>query len=387
MRQSVLSTSLEGRQPRALADVAADRLETLLSAAGFGPQVRTNLDVFRRLVQGWGEKPVEAYGAWPSEISDDHTPIELSVALGERATEVRALLEPQATSPTLDAYRKAALAFHARLESEFGACLDRFEKVRGLFVFRGMAGPFAVWNSAVFRPDGTQLYKSYLNPQAHGRAHSVQVVREALSRLGFKPAWVQFEQTALARGNELDELKYFALDLSNGPEARVKVYVRHHGCTAAQLERVCASGRSYERGEVEGFVRNMTGGADRLLPRAAFSCHAFVGGDSRPASVTVYVPVCAYGSDDAAVQGRIRAYMHQCGLPVATYDAILREYANRTLAIGTGMQSWCALRRYQGEVRLTLYLALEAKLIYAPGTIPAPTADCSALLGRTASAN
>jgi hypothetical protein len=194
-------------------------------------------------------------------------------------------------------------------------------------------------------------------------------------------AWQSLSQHILARGAQLDELKYFALDLTDEARARVKIYVRHHAASPEELEYASLPAHSHQPGETLDFVRAMRGGSARLHARAAFTCSSFIGDfDDRPAATTVYVPVCAYARDDEKVRQRVRRYLVERGGDPGLYDSILRAYANRPLDTGVGMQSWAALRRQDEQTRLTVYLATEANRVFEPGEVPAPTGDYSTLV-------
>lgn len=356
-----------------LVDFGAARLESLCRAADFGESTARVVDVFRTLLMPWGDIPAVGGSTWVSDISDDNTPIELSAAIANGRVEVRVLLEAQASEPTLAAHRAAGLALTARLESELGADLSRFSVVRDLFLPEDMAGPFALWHSVVFDRHGTPSFKAYFNPQARGRGAAQALVEEALQRLGMTTAWASLCRTA-RRGPHLDELKYFALDLSADPQSRVKVYVRHHDATPEDLEAAASVAQDYVPGEVAEFVRAMGGDRERLASRATFTCSAFTGPQSRPSATTVYVPVCAYAPDDRAVQQRVHEYLDEHGMDPAPYDALIEGYAARPLEAGVGMQSWVAFRRMRVP-RLTVYLATEAGKVHPRGTIPAATGD------------
>lgn len=371
------ATRIRAQPPRTLGDYASDRLEMLCEAAGFREEVGPVIETFRSLVAPWAFAPLPP--GWVSDISDDNTPIELSVTIAERRSEVRVLFETQGSEATLKSYRAAGLAFHQRLEREFGADLRRFRIVQDLFMPEDMEGPFAVWNSVVFAKGKPPAFKTYFNPQARGRAKAYALVEEALQRLGLDRAWGSLCRTAARRGPHLDEVKYLALDLTSEPESRVKVYVRHHGATPDDLEIASSAAAGYVPGEALHFARAMGGDRDRLAERATFTCSAFIEGqDERPVATTLYVPVCAYAKDDAVVTRRVDEYLVQNGIDADLYGRIVHGFANRPLAAGVGMQSWVALRRYGGKARLTVYLATEATQVFQPGTIPAATGDRTA---------
>jgi hypothetical protein len=367
--------SLGAPQPAvSLVDYAAGRLEALCAAARFSDEAERIVGAFRDLVTPWAEAPIGRRLGWVSDISDDNTPIEFSVAMAGERAEVRVLFEPQASEPTLAAYRREGLAFHERLERQYGADLARFRAVEDLFLPADMEGAFAVWSSAVFARNAAPAFKTYFNPQATGRQNARHLTETALQRLAMAGALASLDGTVIRRG-ELDELKYFALDLDGGPFSRVKIYVRHHQATAEDLELAASSATNHVPGEVAAFVRAMRGSDESLAVRAPFSCAAFVadGERLRPASTTIYVPVCAYARDDGAVLARIRRYLIDRGIDPTRYVALVEGFANRPLDAGVGMQAWFALRTHGGQTRFTVYLATEANRIHSPGSVPAPT--------------
>ena len=370
-----------------LVDYTSSRLRALCYAARLGEETPKIVQTFRNLITPWGDSSLVRTTDWVSDISDDNTPIEFSVAIAGDRVEVRALFEPQAKEPTLAAHRAVGIEFNERLEREFGANLDRFRAIRELFLPEGMQGQFAVWSSVVFARGQAPAFKAYLNPLAQGAAHAPELVREGLARLGLGHTWPSLERTALRRGPHLDELKYFALDLAPSAEARVKIYVRHHSATPDDLEVASSAASNYVEGEAVDFVRAMRGGDARLSARAPFTCSSFVGTQrNHPVSTTIYVPVCAYAQDDAAVLDRVRSYMDERQMDSSAYESLVWGFANRPLAEGVGMQPWIALRRIDAVTRMTIYLASEANRVHEPGTVPAPTEDRSSFLDGHAGA-
>jgi DMATS type aromatic prenyltransferase len=372
-----------GQMPRArsvFVDRLTGRLLQLCAATELNAATTELAErVFRDLIVPWSR--VEAFsehpnGGWISEISDDNTPIEFSVTLSPAGSEVRVLFEPQGDGPTLAAHREAALSMHEELASQYGADLSRFRQVEDLFTPVGMHGPFALWSAVVFSNDKPASFKAYFNPQAQGPGSAVALVEEGLRRVGLPRAWRHLAATLARRGPHRDELKYFALDLSESSQARVKVYVRHHDATPEDLQIAATAAPGSTRGEAEDFARAMGGGARRFKDRATFTCAAFVGGDDdRPSATTQYVPVCAYALDDLEVEQRVGAYLTSQQMDATPYLRLLSSFANRPLNAGVGMQSWVAFRRYRGVPRLTVYLGSETRCVFAPGTVPAGTLE------------
>lgn len=360
-----------------LVETLAERLARLCQSTGLDREASQSADrIFRELIAPWSR--LETFGrqpsSWVSEISDDNTPIEFSVTLSPVGNEVRVLFEPQGEADTLAAHRESALSMHEQLEQRYGADLSRFRLVRDLFTPPDMQGAFALWSAVVFANGKPPSFKAYFNPQAQGVGSAVALVEQGLCRLGLTNAWPYLAATLARRGPHRDELKYFALDLTASEQARVKVYVRHHEATPADLEIAAASAPDSAPGEAEEFARAMGGGASRFRERATFTCAAFVSGsDDRPSATTQYVPVCAYAFDDLEVEQRVSSYLQAHDMDDGPYRRVLAAFANRPLDQGVGMQSWVAFRRYKGVPRLTVYLGSETRCVFPVGSVPAET--------------
>lgn len=353
------------------ADHGATLLSRLGNATGLGDKTRNLVSAFTRLIAPWGERKVGKAPEWLSDIVDDHSPFELSVSVGGRRSEVRFLLEAQGDAPTLRAQQDAARELTRRLQAEFGADLRRFEKVEDLFMPEDPKGIFAMWHAVSFGSDQRLDVKAYLNLQARGRALAPALAEDALLRLGVKRAWPMLSRIAAARGFDADELIYFSLDLSARADARVKVYLRHHNATAADLEAAMSLCPSYEPGQVTEMCRALGGGDGPFSTRACVTCFSYVEGDlERPSEATFYFPITGYVTDDREATARISAYLTGLGVSPEEYQAAAEACAVRPLEDGVGMQSYVSMRKDHGKPRLTVYFSPEAYSTVPPRARP-----------------
>lgn len=361
----------------AIVDSLAGRLAALCAALGFHEEsITIAVRVFRDVVIPATRLAHFGVGRrnWASEVSDDHTPIEFSVTLSPASAEVRVLFEPQGEAGTIASHRDAALRAHDDWVERYGIDVGRFRRIQHLFAPSDMQGHFALWSAIVFADGQAPAFKTYFNPQARGIAASPSLVEEGLRRLGLAHAWPRLASICARRAPHLDELKYFALDLTAGEESRVKIYMRHHDAMPDQLEAVVMEAVDARPSEAAEFAIAMGGGWRCFSERAPFTCAAFTGGCGvRPSSVTLYIPVCAYARDDREVEQRVSAYMVDRGMDDRPYRRVLAAFAKRPLADGVGMQSWIAFRSARGIPRLTVYLGSELCRVFPPGTVPAPT--------------
>jgi pyrroloquinoline quinone (PQQ) biosynthesis protein C len=323
--------------------------------------------------------------AFPSYVTDDHTPFEFSVALGSQRAHasVRLLAEPHPTETT-DEVDLASLAAAGRrlattLEDRFGAHLGRFRAVEDLFL--GSPGaPFAAWYAADFGASGAPSFKVYLNPQVAGVAHAPRLVEEALERLGMREAWAQV-RAAARRGPEADELRFVSLDLSDSPTARVKVYLFQRDATFADVDHAAGHARFHDSARLAVFLRTIAGGDGHLVAeRDVGTCLSFVGEPSARTS-TVHVPIRAFAGDDEVARARIELAATELGLDSTPYRAGLEALGTRHLREGSGLHSYASLRSDEDGPRLNLYLSPELRGIAAarppsrPSANPRPSAD------------
>jgi DMATS type aromatic prenyltransferase len=332
------------------------RLESLCRAAQF--DAAAAIEMCETLLGPTGHRPIGSSPLWRSGISDDHTPVELSIGFDGTRADPRFLVESLGAAPTLQASWEAGRATSERLRDRYGAALERLSLVEDVFLPRNPEAHFAMWHAAWLRPGRAPLFKVYLNPAADGPERAPALVREALKRLDFGRAWGCLE-AVLARRPSLDQLVYFSLDLDDSAEARVKVYVAHPGATESDIEPLLALSAAHAPGDGERFCRAMTGMAGPYNARPLLTCYAFTGrDDTRPASVTLHVPIRSYVADDRVALERISSYLGD-GLG-ATYRRVVEAVAHRPLEAGVGLQTYASFRGERGARRATAYLALEA---------------------------
>jgi DMATS type aromatic prenyltransferase len=318
--------------------------------------------------------------AYASDVVDDHTPFEMSIAVGGDAPELRLLVETVRGDSSLPARWEAARALGDRLRDRHGADLRRLERIADLFEPRKEHGMLALWYAVCFQSGEPPAWKSYFDLRARGGEHARAVLEEALDRLGMSAAYPRVMREAASR-DLLDELMYFSLDLAAHDGARVKVYFRHHHATAADLERVVSGTGSAGAGEIRAFCAAILGHDGPYLPRAPVSCWSFAAG-SEPIGATVYAPIAYYVRDDGEARARIRRWLDRAGIEPSGYERAVAAFARRPLEAGVGMHSYVSFKRDRGVPKLTAYLAPEAYRTFPPGSLenremPAPRRPAS----------
>jgi pyrroloquinoline quinone (PQQ) biosynthesis protein C len=365
------SVSEAADSSRTLGELGVQRLFQVCRALGLHTDEQRVVDTFQRMSRSWASEPCNAPPIWPSEVGDDHTPFELSVAFRRGyAPELRFMVEPLGFPASLASNRVASLELMGSLPG-LDVDLRRVAEVQDLLLPDDHRGRFAVWLAASFRQDARPELKAYFDPTAHGRSAAPAVVEETLGRLGFGGAWPALSRYLLARGSMQDELTYVSLDLSPSEGARLKIYVRHHHARASDLERAAHACPTYVAGDVTRFLETLASRGDETFEgRGLFTCLSFVRERGQRASgVTFHFPINGYAADDAVIGARVVALLGELGIDPGPYRATIDAVASRPLAGGVGVHSYVSFRRDGRDPRITVYLPAEA---YAPGMVAAP---------------
>ncbi len=330
----------------------AERLRNLCRGLGLNAEREQEAQkVMSRFLTRWGDTAIGRAPRWKSDITDDHSPFEFSLAMDGREPELRILVEAQAERPGLLPSWEAGRALSRALAEEFGMPLDRLNRIEHLFAPTDPTAKFAIWHAVALRADCPPEFKIYLNPQAQGRGSSGNIVARAMALLGFPDAGVP------RSGRSLDEIKYISLDMSNRPSARIKLYAAHHEATGEDIEAALSPASYYVSGEAADFCMNMAGQEGPYTSLPVQTCLAYAANHESPLMGTVHFPVRSYAPNDEIVRDRILQYL---GEPTAhIYNKAIESFANRPLSEGVGMQTYASLRQQKGGSRMTVYLSPE----------------------------
>lgn len=331
------------------------RLSRLLQALGQQDRIPNALRVAHLLGRSWRDELTSKGPLWASDITDDHTPFEFSLALNGRAENVRILTEPQDTErPSLAASWRLATEVNEELASSWGAGFQSYSKVADLFEpTPSDEGHFGLWHSAIFEAGGPQ-FKVYLNPEVHGGEDGERVLCAALGRLGLTEAWASIADNALRRG-DLDQAMYLSLDLVNAPHARVKIYVAHRNSTAEDIIDALASCPGFDANSIRSWLQQLMGSMGPFLDRPPITCFALQGDKPGLHSATLHLPVRCYLAEDFEIARRV------CRLlkfpQQVSFMRALTVTAERPLELDRGLQTYVSLRASPGLEAVTVYLA------------------------------
>jgi GNAT superfamily N-acetyltransferase len=344
------------------------QLRVLCTTLGLTPN--SALVGVRDLLRPHGGRSLTDPPPWPSGVSDDHTPVEFSVAC-EAATPpaLRILGETVASRPSRRANLDAALRLVASFASRLDLSLDRFHHVRQVFLDADPQGEFSVWFSFVHRQDRAPEIKVYFDPAAQGRARAPELVKEALRRLRLDGAYRTMLAHAVRPGpfGEADRFTFFALDLHSRPHSRVKVYLSHDNAEVRDVTRAADAVPGVDGDLIRDFL-TLTGCTGPLTRRPLMSGYSFVQGDTeRPSTYSLYLPLRDYVTDDEEAWQRVRAVFDRYGLDWRVVRGAIDAVARRPLRDGVGLIAHVSLRLSAGRPPgVTVYLSSEAYGVAPP---------------------
>lgn len=356
-----------------LGGYVSDQLLRLCQAMGLEP---SDGEIYARVLTDClgpvAERPLDEPPSYPSFLSDDHTPVEYSLAfVPDAPPTLRVLLEPGYGAEGLAENGRVGLRVVRAMAERWGFATDQLDRLEDLFFPPDPEGPLALWLALELRPGGVPKVKVYLNPAASGADRASETVREALDRLGHRQAFA-----ALPRA---DGYPFFALDLGDWETPRVKVYVTHRNLAAADAGELSRTDPGPRPETVREFLRVAAGldssprhpGAGngvRLEGRPVLSCHSFTeSGTGLPSGFTLHVPVRDYVRHDGEAYARAVAVLRRHGMDTAALDRSLATVTSRLLHDGVGLIAYLALVYERGRPpRVTAYISSEAYAVRPP---------------------
>lgn len=350
------------------------QLVRLCEVAGTDPV--TPVDLLRDLLDSNGSRPLSEPPAWPSNVADDHTPVEFSLAYSEgEPPALRILGEALGSPPGAQTNLSAAYRFIGRQADRFGLSTSRLDPVQDLFATEHPHGEFALWCSLVFRSGRRPEFKVYFNPELKGVERAPDLVAEALHRLGLGTSYPTMLDHAVRRG-ELgrgDRLTFFALDLHDGPQARVKLYLTHHNAEVRDVVRAAGVVDGVDVTELAEFCA-AAGGTGPFDGRPLVGSYTLTEGADKPVGYSIYVPIRSYVSDDKEARDRVVALLARYGFDSAEFDRAVTAVTQRSLRAGVGLIAHVSLRLGPPRPGVTVYLSAEAYRVSPPRSRQIPAA-------------
>lgn len=301
-----------------------------------------------------------------SFLSDDHTPVEFSLAfLPGSAPVLRVLVEPGCGADDLAENGRTGLRVIREMAERWRFDTDHLDRLEDLFFPASPEGPLALWCALELRHGGVPRVKVYLNPAVAGADRTAETVQEALARLGHRKAF-----HALPKA---DDMLFIGLDLGDWKAPRVKVYLTHHDLSAEDAGAIPLTSPAGGREQMAEFVRTAGGytaeeDGEGLLRRRTLTCHAFSEtATGQPSGYTVHVPVRAYARHDGQARDRAAAVLRRHGMDSTALDRALAAVTSRPLRDGVGLIAYVSLVHQRGHPpRATVYISSEAYEVQRP---------------------
>ncbi|MEU5361912.1 tryptophan dimethylallyltransferase family protein [Streptomyces sp. NPDC005925] len=352
-----------------LGGLAVGQLSRLCAAAGLDPvDTRGYVEAVVEALGHAAARPLDLPPATPTFLSDDHSPVEYSLSFtpGE-APVLRVLLDPGCGAGSLARSGRAGLNVVRDLARRWNFSTGRLDELADLFLPPDPQGPLALWCALELRPGGVPKVKVYLNPGARGAKRSAETVREALRRLGHRHAFDALPPS--------DGFLFFALDLGDWDEPRVKVYLAHQDVSATDAAALSRTADDAGHAGFRDFFRTVTGsrgdgaeGDEALLRRPFQSCHAFTETASGlPSGFTLYVPVRDHARHDGEALERAVTVLERHGMDPRPLVRAVPAVTGRPLTDGVGLVAYISLAHQQGRrPRVTVYVSAEAYRVRPP---------------------
>jgi DMATS type aromatic prenyltransferase len=315
-------------------------------------QSRNAAKVFKQISDSWGDGAVNGVPLWPSDITDDGTPFEFSVAFEKHQTEIRMLFESQTQAALSNASTwEAGIRFGESMRDSGMADLSLFERVRHLFTPSGDPIRFSLWHGAVLRDGRSHLFKAYLNPEIEGPTQAHGLVDSALERLDLRAAR-EFVHRCIRQSPSDTRIPYFSLDLERRESARVKIYFAAK--TESRVTQLFAGGNGIEPDHYLARLRALTGGERFYETRPVLVCASFRAGAAAP-ELTMHVPVRSFARDDDEAADRVTTIL---GTPDGErMRRAIQAVSNRPVTSTRGVLTYASLRQSGDALRVTVYLA------------------------------
>jgi Tryptophan dimethylallyltransferase len=350
-----------------LGSVGVDALVRLCKATGHAGLVDAAVRVFGAMTRSWRDRPIDQ-PPQPSDLTDDATPFEFSLAFERGRPDIRMLVEAQGERADAHHQWSAGMDLCEELAEGYGANCAELERVSDLFEPAADSDlRFGLWHGVTFRPESERSeFKAYLNPLVHGSEYGFEVTRDALLRLGLKESADFLASVEKSCGKRARPV-YFCLDLIHGKGSRAKVYVAHYEPTGEDAVKVLSRCANLLPSDVSDWCKAVVPEHTRFLERPLLSCLSFTARDPRPCG-TLHIPARCYLENDQVLFERILGLLDDVSGEL--YKSAVRALVARPLQSASGFQTYASLRRVDGARRLTVYLAPEVYAL-AGMSIPA----------------
>jgi Tryptophan dimethylallyltransferase len=303
----------------------------------------------RDLLGSWAERPIGERSPYPSFVSADGFPAEMSINWKGDRPQVRILFESLGPEMTTLSCQQEGAELTRRLAKEPGVNLDHYYKIEDLFLPDSpLPGVGLIWHSLAWTPGQDPLYKVYFSARARGAENSYGLVEEAMGRLGHGTAWDFVRSRFGPDSDDRHELEFFALDLVDSEKARVKVYYRNHAVTVSELNDIAGVAGSHCPESALRAFGSMLGTA--TVHNEPLTCLAFNRNfTDTAAEASTYIRIPGLGTPERTGTRLIEDLMRAEGVDPAPYLSVMDGGRN-------GHEELLSIRTGRSEPDMSLYL-------------------------------
>ncbi|MEU8842986.1 tryptophan dimethylallyltransferase family protein [Streptomyces roseus] len=359
------------------AGVAVDGLRYLGEVLGLGERFDAAAEAaVETLFDGWAHRvsrDAHTDGGGTRQDAVPTAPFEYSLVLDGDHVDVRLFFRPLPERGPASAATswERGLRTLASLDSLGLADLERAHEVAELFRPRSERAAFGMCLAASVRSSGIARPKVYFDTLAAGTERSRETVGTALDRLGQGGAWDWLRRHD-PQGMAHLMPAFFALDVDESPQARIKFYTTVAERSVAELEaRLAPLGRAAAAAAADLVDGTAPRGSRPLdLPGVRPTlCWSMTSRDGdRPDDATLYLPFNLYAPQQREVHERLRqgldpALLVRVGRLVGDHAAVAEGRANPF--------HWAAAKLVRGGRALTLYTSAAAVEAARKARIPA----------------
>ncbi|HEY3708079.1 MAG TPA: hypothetical protein VGL64_01790 [Amycolatopsis sp.] len=301
------------------------------------------------VLPGWAGKRIGATPDPPSYVSGDGFPAEMSVNWSGASPELRVLFDSLGNAASAGpAVPKNTAETRARAARRWGRIDEAFTPAAG------HPSPAPLWHSVAWRPPERFVHKTYFGLyvwEDHERRQAA--VDEAMHRLGLAGAWADARRR-IESADGKREIEFFAVDLADGEDARVKIYYRNHNTDLAELDRVASVALHHDSAAATAAYRMLTGGRTEA-GEAALSCLAFRSGLDRAAEATTYLRLPSLTSGDQEAVGRTADLLRHEGVDPQRFRDLTGALAREPLEDSEGLLELVSYRAAGRRGDVTTY--------------------------------
>lgn len=230
----------------------------------------------------------------------------------------------------------------------------RWSRIHKIFTPQGgrpSAAP--LWHSVAWRPPLRVIHKTYVGLYAWPLAQRYAAVNEAMARLGMAAVWNE-TRAWVEEADGSREIEFFAVDLADEADARVKIYYRHHGADLHETNRVASAALRHDANGALAAYRTLAG--DRAdAGEAAMTCLAFRADFDRAAESTTYLRLPSLTSDDQEAVDRTAALLRREGVDPGRFRALAAALAPGRLKDSKGVLELVSYRAAGRQGDVTTY--------------------------------